>query len=160
MPYIKGETPAPDVCNKRICTNNGDLVPLLKALEDEFNKPGKGDAVNTIGGVNITGWLVTLPVVESNSCGTGQTCPGAPTAGPYRVLRYTKAIITEFDLSGDKGIRVVGLNNPTQRSFTFQCYDQNTGALVTKTTSRLVTGIDCVDCGNGLFLSTHAQLVK
>lgn len=156
-PYITGKAQPPNLCNKNICTTNGNITPLLDIVQDQLNKHMSTYNLN---GQNIKGWLVSVPVVSDGSCGeTTKPCPGDPHGKPYTILRYTKAIITEVITTGKHGIRFVGLNNAVQKELEFQCYDKKLKLLVPKKIHRWVSQLDCVDC-NTPPGGTHAQLVK
>jgi len=145
LPYIHGQR-APDICNKNICTTNGNIHPILQDLSDEFIKNRKPIS---IGGMTINGWEVFVPVVRNDTCGlTSATCPGAPggAANPYLVESFTKVILTDVITTGHQGIRILGSGSPVHSTYTFKCKEQ--GKLKTKIITRLVAPIACVDCDN------------
>jgi len=161
LPYITGEKQAPNVCNQYICTTNGTIKPLLETLKEQLDK---NMSTYNLNGQNIKGWLVTVPIVSDDSCGDPmhtpkQSCPGdqGGMANPYLVTKFAKVVITDVVTEGHKGIRIVSLNNPRQETFTFKCKEG--GNLNTKTITRWVSQLDCVDC-NTPPGGTHAQLVK
>jgi Flp pilus assembly protein TadG len=142
-PYIFGKRP-PDICNKNICTTNGNINPLAKDVQDVFN--AKKTPVS-LGGQSITGWRITVPIVDNTACGVpNQACPGAQNgqANPYYVVSYAEILMTQVTTSGTQGFTLIGLTNPRQETFTFKCKEQ--GALNTKTITRWVSTINCLDC--------------
>lgn len=160
-PYILGQkTVDPKaICNKNICTTNGNIHPLLNTFEGEFIKNKTNHVVS---GVVVNGWKVFVPIVSNISCGAPQqTCPGAQggQANPYFVERFAEVIVTQVMTTGKQGIRIVGLSPSADLTDTFQCKEQ--GNMNIKTITRKVTGIGCQDCalplaGTGL----SARLVK
>lgn len=161
-PYILGQkTLDPKaICNKNICTTNGNIHPLLNTFEGEFIKNKTNHVVN--GGVVVNGWRVFVPIVSNETCGVPQqTCPGAQggQANPYFVERFAEVIVTQVMTTGKQGIRIVGLSPSADLTDTFQCKEG--GNMNIKTITRKVTGIGCQDCalplaGTGL----SARLVK
>ena len=165
LPYLLGQKEPPDICNKAICTTEGTMQTLLgnngsgagdPDLRGQFLQKKK-TAVYIPGLPPLDGWLIFIPVVSSDSCGTPQqTCPGAQggTANPYDVKQYARVLITDVIVTGQdgkKGIRVLGLDNPRQETFNFTCKEGGPGpADKNKTITRRVTSIERFPCDQPL----------
>lgn|GEM_PF-1979741 len=171
LPYILGtqKIDPKAICNKNICTTNGNISPLLKTFEDEFNKHKNED--NFINGTNVKGWRIFVPIVSNLSCGVAQqTCPGAQggQANPYYLERFAEVVVTQVMTTGKHGIRLVGATAcnssngcPTASEITdtFQCKEGPN--MNVKTITRKVTAIGCQDCNLPLAgFGQGARLVK
>lgn len=149
VPYITGDKKPPDICNKAICITNGTATgPVLGEFKTQVSKHSADS--HAVGGNNINGWLVTVPVVLN--CAGNQACPGDPTGRPYPVQYSAVVIITDVSSTGPdedkKGMRLVGLNNA--KPITYTC-EGNTKKDPNVTRTRVVTTIgpggECAPCG-------------
>lgn len=155
-PYILGTMTPPDICNKNICTTNGNISPLADLLADKVTANSIDTPVDT---QIIHGWTTYAPVV-SPCDPINQSCPGDPKGKPYPVVDYAKVLVTDVNKgSGKEYVRIIGLlTTPVHQTFNFQCFES--GNLVNKTMTRWVTSFNCADCKLPTEGGKNAKLVK
>ncbi len=102
--YISGDKVPPPICNECIFTTEGLVKPSLCAVRDRIKQDGD---THNVGGVDIFGWRVIIPILPAIPCPTakGTGCitgdPGYQPGDAYEVVEFSEIIITDAVPTGN-----------------------------------------------------------